>query len=81
MHKNVYKNIFINKYKYVAFIKNCKKIFKKQNKFKPDIVNFKKNDIIKSKIYLANCAIKKNKWQSDIIITDNKYIFSINNRI
>lgn len=48
---------------------------------KPYIVGFKKNDIIKDKIYLSNSIVHSNDYCSIIIITYNKYIFSANNGV
>lgn len=50
-------------------------------KVKLYIVGFIENDIIKKKIYLFDCVVYNFNYYPIIIITYNKYIFSINNDI
>lgn len=45
------------------------------------MVEFNKNNAIKSKGYPSNCIIRNNNWWPIILITHYKYIFFINNRI
>lgn len=45
------------------------------------MVEFKKDFKMKPKIYPSNCVIKGNNWQVIIVITYDKYTFSINNSI
>lgn len=54
---------------------------KKIKKPKLYIVEFKENDIIKPKFYLFKYKVSRDSQQLIIIITHNKYILSINNRV
>lgn len=45
------------------------------------LVQFKKNKSIKIPKYLNNCGMRGDKYYFIIIITYNKCMFSINNRI
>lgn len=45
------------------------------------MIKFEKNCIIKPKVYLSDCKISGNYWRLIIVITHNKYIFSINDRV
>lgn len=56
-YKNIYKNIFIDKYKQSNIIKVYKIFWNKIKKLKLYIVKFNKNNIIKPKIYSSNYAI------------------------
>lgn len=45
------------------------------------IVEFKKDETMKSKVYPDNCIVEDLNQQIDIIITYNNYIFSANDSI
>lgn len=48
---------------------------------KPYIVEFDENGAIKNKEYFINYVVEGNKCQLIIIITHDKYIFSVNDRV
>lgn len=80
-YKDIHKDVSMNRYKRSNIVENCKIFFIKIKKLKLYMVEFKEDCTIKSKAYSSNYAIKGDKRQSIIVITYNKYIFSINNRI
>lgn len=80
-YKDVHKDVFINRHKQPDVIEDCKVFLEKLEELKPYMVEFNKNDIMKTKVYLSNCIIRGNNRQPIIIITHNEYIFSANNRI
>lgn len=45
------------------------------------MVKFEKNSAIKVKKYFLDYILENNKYQPVVIITYNKYIFSINDKI
>ncbi len=45
------------------------------------MVEFEENGVINSKVYLADCAVGENNWQSIIGLTHNKYTFLANDGI
>lgn len=45
------------------------------------MVKFNKNGIIKAKNHPINCIVRDKKYYLIVIITYDKYIFSIKNRI
>lgn len=77
----MHKEIFIEEYEWVDNVEDYKNFFKKLDKLNLYIVEFEKDYTMKSKIYPTNYIIKRDKWQLIIIIIQNKYIFSTNNRI
>lgn len=54
---------------------------KKIEKLKSYIVKFKKDSILKAKIYLFNYIIRKPNWCPIIVISYDGYIFSTNDDI
>lgn len=62
-------------------MEDCKNFFIQIEKFKPYVLELKKDGIMKPKIYLFNCIVKKNERLFIIVITYNKYIFFTNNRV
>ena len=62
-------------------MEDYKNFLKKIEKFKSYIIEFKKNSIIKDKIYLFNYTIYSNDYYLIIIIIYNKYTYFVNNRI
>lgn len=62
-------------------VKDYKIFPNKIKESKPYIIKFDKNDIIKPKTYLLDCAVGNNYWQPIIIITYNNCIFFANNSI
>lgn len=54
---------------------------KKIKKLKLYIVEFKENDLTKPKFYLFKYKVSRDSQQLIIIITYNKYIFSVINRV
>lgn len=61
-YKDVQKNIFVNRHKRLDIVKDCKNVLQKIKKLKPYIIEFKRNNLIKPKIYLFNYAIGGNDW-------------------
>lgn len=62
-------------------MRNRKKIFKKIKEFKSYIVEFETYSTMKPKAYLFNYIIRKDNLQPIIVITYNKYIVSVNNKV
>lgn len=60
-YKNIYKNVFTKEYKQSNIIKNDKNFLIKIENFKLYIIEFKKDNIIKRKLYPLNCIIKENE--------------------
>lgn len=75
------KDIFIDEHEQSNIMKDHKNFFIKIEKFKPYMIEFEKNKIIKSNVYLSDYAIKRDEYQLIIIITNNKYIFFANNEV
>lgn len=73
--------MFINGQGQSDFIEDCMIFLNKIKELKFYIMEFDEIYAIKPKIYPLDYAVSGNHWQSIIIITHNKYIFSINNRI
>ena len=80
-YKNIYKDIFINGYKQLDVVENCKVFFNKIIELKPYIVEFDKNSVIKPKVYPLDWVIRGNNWRLITVITYDEYTFSANNRI
>lgn len=80
-YKNIYKNIFIDKYEQLNIVEDFKNFLKKIEELKQYIVKFEKNGTIKNKIYLFNYVVYGNSCHSILIITHDEYIFSLNNGI
>lgn len=74
------KDVFIDGYKPSDIIKDQKNFLQKI-KLKSYKEGFDKNGAMKSKIYLVNCIVEEINWQLVIIITYNKCIFSVNNKL
>lgn len=81
VYKKIQKDIFVDKHKWLNVIENCQKFLKKIEDFKPYIVEFEENDIIKPKVYFQDYIIEDNERQPIIGIIYDKYTFSSNNRI
>lgn len=80
-YKSVYKDVFIHKYEQPDIFEDCKIFLKKIKELKPCMMEFNKNDAMKSKGYPSNCTIRNNNWWPIILITHYKYTSFINNRI
>lgn len=50
-YKNIHKNVFINWYKQLDFIKNWENLLQKIEKLEPYIIEFERNNTIKFKGY------------------------------
>lgn len=74
-YKNIHKDIFIDGYEWLDIIEDCKVFFNKMEELKPYIVEFDGDGVIKPKVYLSDCAVGDNNWQSIIMIT---HTFSAN---
>lgn len=61
-YKNIYKNVFIDKYKQSNVIEDSKIFLNKIKKLKLYIIKFDRNNIIKPKIYLLDCIVKSNYY-------------------
>lgn len=59
-YKDWYKDIFIDELEQSDIVENYKIFFKKIEKLKPYIVEFEKNDTIKTKVYLSDCKVSGN---------------------
>lgn len=75
------KNIFINKYKHLNIIEDQNNFLTKIKDLISHIVKFYEDNKMKPKIYLCNYVVGGNDKQLIIIITYDKYIFSIYNNI
>lgn len=62
-------------------MQDYKNFVKKQVQFKPYMVKFEKNNMIKPKKNLCNYGKKKDEWRLIIIITYDKSTFFANNSI
>lgn len=59
IYKNIYKDIFLDKYKQSDMVEDYINFLKKIKKLKLYMIKFNKNDIIKLKIYFFNYIVKK----------------------
>ena len=57
-YNDVYKDEFINGYKRLDVIKDCKNFLKKIKELKPYIVEFEEDGVIKVKTYPFNDAVR-----------------------
>lgn len=80
-YKDIHKDMFIDRHKWPDVVKDCKVFPNKIEELKLYMVEFDKNDAMKPKVYPSNCTVGGNYWQSIIVITHNKYTFSVNNKI
>lgn len=69
------KDVFVDKHKQSDIVKYCKKFFKKIGEFKPYIVKFEENSIMKPKVYPSDCIVGGDNWRTIIVIIYNKYTF------
>lgn len=77
----MYKNIFINKYKWFNIVENYANFLKIIKYLKSFVIKFELEKTMKLKIYPNDYIMKSlNQWLI-IIIIYNKYLFSINNKI
>lgn len=79
-YKNIHKDVFMDEHKWADIVEDHKKFFKRLENLKLYMLEFDKDNIIKPKIYSTNCVIRKNKRQSNIIITHDEYTFFANNK-
>lgn len=62
-------------------IEDCTRFLKKIIELKPYIVKFNQDKIIKPKLYLFDYVVgRENHWLV-VVITQNKCIFFVNNRV
>lgn len=80
-YKDVHKDVFVNRHKRSDVIEDRKNFFKKIEKFKPYMVEFKENKIIKPKIYSLDCAVRRDNCCPIFVITHDECIFSANDRV
>ncbi len=81
-YKVIKKDVFVDRYKWSDIIENCKKFLNIIKNLGPYLVKFEENRLLKTKKYLDNYIIGRDKHCFIIVIIYNKYIFSItNNRI
>lgn len=73
--------MFIDGYKQLDVVEDCKIFLNKIKNLKPYIIEFNKDGTIKPKIYPWNCTVEGNNWQPIIMITHNECIFFANNKI
>ena len=58
-YKNVKKPIFINEYKQLDMVKDCKRFLKIRKELKLYIIEFNKDSIMKNKKYPFDCVISE----------------------
>ncbi len=75
------KDIFIDGHKQSDIIEDCKNFLTKIEELKPYMVEFEEDNTIKSKAYPSDCAIGGNERWPIIVITYDKYTFSVNDGI
>lgn len=80
-YRDMRKDVFIDGHKWPNVVEDQINFLQKIEELKPYIVEFEENDIIKPKVYPADCAIGRNNQQLVIIITHNEYTFLANNEI
>lgn len=69
------KMFFIDGHERLDIVKDCKKFLKLY------LIKFEKDESMKTKKYLDDYIVGKDKYYPIIIITYNKCIFFVNNRI
>lgn len=79
--KNIYKDLFIDKYEKFDIIKNYEEFIKKIEELKSYIIEFEEKDIINNKIYLPDYVVSGKNCQSFVLTTYNKCTLFINNGI
>ena len=80
-YKNVCKDIFIDGYKQLDVVEDCKNFLKKMEKLKPYMVKFEENGAMKAKIYSSDCAVGKTNRHPIMLITHDECTFSANDGI
>ena len=80
-YKNVRKDVFIDGHGQLDIVKDQINFLQKMEELKPYIVEFEENNVIKPKVYPANCTVGGNNRQLVIVITHNKCTFLANNEI
>ena len=75
------KDVFINGHKWLNIIKDCKRFLNKIKELKRCLIKLNENGIMKNKMYLLNCIVKRGNCQPVIVITDNEYTFLANDSI
>lgn len=59
-YENLHKDVFIDRYKQLNIVEDYKVFLNKIKEFKPWIIKFNKNDIIKFKTYLSDYIVEDN---------------------
>lgn len=77
----VHKDLFVDRDKQLDVIENCANSLRKIEKFKSYIVEFNQNRAIKPKMYLSDFIVERQDCQPVIVITYNKFIFSVNDKV
>lgn len=80
-HKTINKVVFINKHKWLDVAENDKKVWSTIKNLELYLIEFKEEKLVKTKEYLNDGVVERNKYYFVIVITYNKYIFFINDRI
>lgn len=80
-YKDVHKDMFIDEHEQPNVVEDRRVFLYKIEEIKLYIVEFDENSTIKLKTYRSNCTVENNHWQTIIIITNNKYRFSVNDKI
>lgn len=75
------KMFFIDGHERLDIVKDCKKFLNTMKDLKLYLIKFEKDESMKTKKYLDDYIVGKEKYYPIIIITYNKCIFSVNNRI
>ena len=75
------KDVFVDGHKRSNVVEDRKNFLKNEEELKPYVVDFKEDDTIKPKVYLFDCELGENNWQSIIVITNDGFTFSTNDGV
>lgn len=80
-YKDICKNIFIDKQEQHDMIENYANFLKAIKDLKLYIVKFKKDRIMKLKVYPNDCIVKDSNERPIIVNTHDEYIYSADNSV
>lgn len=80
-YKYIYKDIFINGYKWLDIVENYTNFLKIMKDLKSYMIEFKENGTIKHKVYFNDYVVKDPNQYLVIVIIHNECIFSVNDGV
>ena len=81
LYKDICRDVFVDRYERSNVVKDHANFLKKMEKFKPYMVEFFEDDMMKSKIYPSNCKVGGENRQPIIVITHDECTFFANDGV